>query len=180
MVDIRHALPQDAPAIIDVERTCFPASEAASAQSVNNRIATHPNQYWLLFDRNRLAGFVSGMSSNETDLRDDMYTDASLYADDGEWLMILGVDVMPAYRHRGCASRILKRVIGDAHRQGRRGLVLTCKEPLIGFYERFGFRNEGVSQSTHGNVTWHQMRLTFQTRQESLEGANQRCGASSW
>ena len=29
-------------------------------------------------------------------------------------------------------------------------------------YEKFGFKNEGVStQSTHGNVTWNQMRLTF-------------------
>ena len=39
--------------------------------------------------------------------------------------------------------------------------MLTCKERLIGFYARFGFVDEGVSASTHGDVVWHQMRLTF-------------------
>ena len=44
---------------------------------------------------------------------------------------------------------------------GRKGIVLTCKERLIGFYAQFGFVDEGVSVSTHGDVVWHQMRLTF-------------------
>ena len=39
--------------------------------------------------------------------------------------------------------------------------MLTCKERLIGFYAQFGFVDEGVSVSTHGDVVWHQMRLTF-------------------
>lgn len=39
--------------------------------------------------------------------------------------------------------------------------MLTCKERLIPYYERFGFRNEGLSASTHGGETWYQMRLTF-------------------
>ena len=56
---------------------------------------------------------------------------------------------------------LLKRAIDDAGKQGRRGLVLTCKERLVPYYAKFGFVNEGVSSSTHGGVTWHQMRLTF-------------------
>ena len=39
--------------------------------------------------------------------------------------------------------------------------ALTCKDRLIGFYARFGYQDEGVSESTHGNVVWHQMRLRF-------------------
>ena len=36
------------------------------------------------------------------------------------------------------------------------------KERLIHYYAKFGFVDEGVSEkSTHGNVVWHQMRLTF-------------------
>lgn len=40
-------------------------------------------------------------------------------------------------------------------------MVLTCKDALIPYYAKFGFVNEGVSASVHGNVTWNQMRLTF-------------------
>ena len=33
--------------------------------------------------------------------------------------------------------------------------------PLVGFYAQFGYEDEGISESTHGDVVWHQMRLTF-------------------
>ena len=48
-----------------------------------------------------------------------------------------------------------------AEKEGRRGLVLTCKKELIHYYGKFGFLNEGISVSVHGNVVWYQMRLTF-------------------
>ena len=56
---------------------------------------------------------------------------------------------------------VLRQVIADCQDQGRAGLVLTCKEKLIHYYAKFGFVNEGISQSVHGNVTWYQMRRTF-------------------
>ena len=59
------------------------------------------------------------------------------------------------------SHQVLERVIADAKAQGRKGCVLTCKDKLVHYYERFGFVNEGVSQSTHGGVVWHDMRLTF-------------------
>ena len=68
--------------------------------------------------------------------------------------------VTPDCRH-GCAGQVLRRVIADARERGRRGCVLTCKDALVHYYEKFGFVNEGVSQSTHGGVVWHDMRLTF-------------------
>lgn len=75
--------------------------------------------------------------------------------------MIFGVNTLPAYRNHGYAGEILKRAIADAKDQGRKGLVLTCKDRLIHYYAKFGFVNEGVSESIHGNVVWNQMRLTF-------------------
>ncbi|MBR1815228.1 MAG: GNAT family N-acetyltransferase [Lachnospiraceae bacterium] len=58
-------------------------------------------------------------------------------------------------------AKLLSQVIADVKEDGRRGLVLTCKDNLVGFYERFGFKNEGVSGSTHGGVVWYQMKLVF-------------------
>ena len=51
--------------------------------------------------------------------------------------------------------------IKAAKEQGRRGVVLTCKEKLVHYYAKFGFVDEGISGSTHGNVVWHQMRVSF-------------------
>ena len=56
----------------------------------------------------------------------------------------------------------MKRPGADARQQGRKGLVLTCKERLLPYYAKFGFQDEGVTdKSTHGNAAWHQMRLSF-------------------
>ncbi len=82
--------------------------------------------------------------------------------ENGAWQMIFGVNTLPEYRKRGYAGELIRRAIADARQQGRKGLVLTCKEQLIAYYAKFGFVDEGVSEkSTHGNVQWHQMRLTF-------------------
>ena len=75
--------------------------------------------------------------------------------------MIFGVNTLPEYRRQGVAAALLERAIADAKAQGRKGLVLTCKDKLVHYYAKFGFVSEGVSESTHGGVVWYQMRLTF-------------------
>lgn len=109
----------------------------------------------------RLAAFINGFVTDSPDLTDDMYDDASLHDPQGAWQMVFGVDTAPEYRHHGYASALMRRVIADARQAGRAGLVLTCKDRLVGFYERFGYVDEGMSSSTHGNAAWHQMRLRF-------------------
>ena len=103
-----------------------------------------------------------GLSPSWTDLRDEMYENAALHDEGGAWQMIFGVNTVPDYRRRGCAGQLLRRAIADARAQGRRCLVLTCKDRLVHYYAGFGFENEGVSpKSTHGGAVWNQMRLTF-------------------
>ena len=91
-----------------------------------------------------------------------MYEKASLHDETGAWQMIFGVNTIPSYRRRGLAGELLERAIEDARKQGRKGLVLTCKDALIHYYAKFGFQNEGVTdKSVHGDAVWNQMRLTF-------------------
>ncbi len=91
-----------------------------------------------------------------------MYADASMHNEDGAWQMIFGVNTIPSCRKKGYAGMLIERAIEDARKQGRKGLVLTCKDKLVHYYAKFGFVNEGVSEnSTHGGVVWNQMRLTF-------------------
>ena len=75
--------------------------------------------------------------------------------------MIFGVDTHPDFQRQGIASAVLIKFIEHAKVERRKGVVLTCKEHLISFYEKFGFVNEGISGSEHGGVTWYQMRLVF-------------------
>lgn len=158
---LRMAVPEDVKEIAAVEAECFPAAEAATERSIRERLEVYPNHFWLLTDGEKMIGFVNGMVTDEPDLTDEMYENAGMHREDGRWQMIFGVDTIPEYRRRGCAERLLRQAIIDARAQGRDGLVLTCKEGLIPYYEKFGFQNEGISGSVHGNVVWYQMRLSF-------------------
>lgn len=159
---LRTATLDDLAAVTAVESACFPAAEAATKQDFAARLSVYPNHFWLLEeDDGTLISFVNGLVTDEPHLRDEMYADAGFHNENGAWQMIFGVNTLPAYRRRGLAEQVLRRVIADARAQGRRGCVLTCKEALLHYYGKLGFQNEGVSQSTHGGVTWYEMRLTF-------------------
>lgn len=160
-MEIRTARPEDLDALTALEAECFPAAEAASRKSIRARLTAYPDHFWLLLDADTLVSFVNGMVTEEPDLLDEMYDNTALHNENGAWQMIFGVDTAPAYRRQGCAGQLLEHVIAEASRQGRKGLVLTCKDALVHYYAKFGFVSEGVSQSTHGNVLWYQMRLTF-------------------
>ena len=158
---IRTASLADAAALAAVEAACFPPAEAATAAEITDRLAYYADHFWLLEEDGGVKAFVNGLVTDQPDLTDAMYDDPHLHTPEGSWQMIFSVVTAPAHRREGCASRVLRQVCADAKAAGRRGVVLTCKERLIGFYARFGFVDEGVSASTHGDVVWHQMRLTF-------------------
>ena len=151
----------DLEAIAAVEAECFPVAEAAPKEEFAERLAYYAEHFWLLFDDNKLIAFVDGMVTDDADLNDEMYEKAQLHNPAGAWQMIFGVNTIPAYREHGYAGQLIEAAIADAKAQGRKGLVLTCKEKLLHYYAKFGFVNEGVSASTHGNVLWYQMRLTL-------------------
>ena len=160
-MEIRTATFKDLDAVSAVEAACFPAAEAATPAEFAERLRHYGGHFWLMFDSEKLIGFVDGMVTDKADLSDDLYAQASLHDENGAWQMIFGVNTLPEYRRQGVAAALLERAIADAKAQDRKGLVLTCKDKLVHYYAKFGFVSEGVSESTHGGVVWYQMRLTF-------------------
>ena len=158
---IRTATIDDLTSISKVEAACFPPAEAATSEEFKDRLAHYANHFWLMFDDDKLIAFVDGFCTDEPNLTDEMYAKAALHNENGKWQMIFGVNTLPEYRNHGYAGELIKRAILDAKSQGRAGLVLTCKDKLLHYYSKFGFVNEGISESVHGNVTWYQMRLTL-------------------
>ncbi len=158
---IRTATIDDLNAITSVEAKCFPPAEAATIDEFKERLEHYANHFWLMFDDDKLIAFVDGFCTDEPDLTDEMYAKADMHSEEGAWQMIFGVNTLPEYRNQGFAGELIKQAISDAKSQGRKGLVLTCKDKLIHYYSKFGFVNEGISESVHGNVTWYQMRLTL-------------------
>lgn len=86
-----------------------PKVEAASEDDFRNRLRVYPNHFWLLEDDKTLVGFVNGMVTDEAMLSDEMYKNADLHNENGQWQMIFGVNTIPEYRRQGCAEKIINK-----------------------------------------------------------------------
>ena len=158
---IRKGTIEDAEILSKVEATCFPPNEAATSKEIQERLNVYANHFLLLFEEERLISFLDGFCTNQRDLTDEMYSDASMHDEDGDWQMIFGLNTLPGYQRKVYSAKIMNAMIHMARQEKRKGLVLTCKDRLVPYYSKFGFKNEGVSSSVHGGVVWYQMRLEF-------------------
>ena len=109
----------------------------------------------------KIIGFINGMVTDDQTISDIMFEDASLHQKDGDWQSVFGLDMLPEYRCQGRAALLMEQLIEDARAKGRKGCILTCKDRLIHYYEKFGYRNLGVSKSVHGGAVWYDMILEF-------------------
>ena len=96
-------------------------------------------------------------------IEEEMFEDSSLHDPKGAYQSIFGLDVVKEYRCQGVAAALMEAMIKRAKEQGRKGLILTCKDRLIHYYEKFGYVNMGVSRSVHGGAVWYDMILEFNT-----------------
>ncbi|WMJ81024.1 GNAT family N-acetyltransferase [Clostridium sp. MB40-C1] len=160
-IKIRRVSIEDLDAITEVEAICFPESEAATKKSFEQRIKTFPESFFVAEIDGKIIGFINGCIINETAIYDELYNDTTLHIADGDYQTIFGIDVIPEYRNQGVAAKLMNHMIEVSKLEGRKGVILTCKEKLIHYYTKFGYVNKGISKSVHGGSTWYDMILVF-------------------
>ena len=159
---IRKATTEDLDLVTHIEATCFPPAEAAPREAFKERLDHYAGQFLIALDGDTPIGFIDGFVSDDEVLTDEMFADASLHNPHGAWQMIFGLNTMPEYRNRGVGGQLIEAFIDLAREEKRKGVILTCKEEKIPYYAKFGFLNEGESESDHGGAKWYQMRIVFQ------------------
>lgn len=158
---IRNVTIEDLEAVTIVEASCFPAAEAATRAAFAQRIKVFPENFFIAEMDGKIVGFINGGVINETTIADALFEDAGLHVPDGAYQTVFGLDVIPGYRNQGIAARLIEHLIVVSRSAGRKGVILTCKESLIAYYQKFGFENSGASQSVHGGSKWYDMILRF-------------------
>ena len=158
---IRPVRPTDLAAVTEVEAICFPAAEAAAEESFKARIAAFPECFFVAEADGKIIGFINGCATDSKTIYDEMYENSACHRPDGAYQSIFGLDVIPDYRCQGIAAALMDHMIEDAKNKGRKGLILTCKDRLIHYYAKFGYKNMGISKSVHGGAVWYDMILEF-------------------
>ncbi len=138
-MEITTATLADLDALAAIEAACFPAAEAAAREEIEERLRVYAAHFYIAREKGAAIGFVDGMVTDEKDLLDELYADAARHDENGAWQMIFGLNTLPEYRRRGVAAALIEAMCAAARAQGRRGVVLTCKEHLLPYYAKFVF-----------------------------------------
>ena len=157
--EFRDVRPDEAELTIVIEQICFPPNEACSAKSMRERVANAAETFLVAVDKEtgKLAGFLNGVATNEEVFRDEFFTDITLHNPEGKNIMLLGLDVLPEYRHQGLVREIMNRYVSREQAKGRKCLYLTCLDGKVEMYKKMGYTDDGISGSVWGGEEWHDM-----------------------
>ncbi|KMT22486.1 GNAT family N-acetyltransferase [Clostridium cylindrosporum] len=158
---IRNVCIEDLEGVVELEASCFPKEEAATRESLEERIKAFPESFFVGEVDGKIIALVNGAIIDRTVIYDELYKDSTLHNPKGDYQTIFGLNVAPDYRRQGIAAMLMNHMIKVSKASGRKGIILTCKDKLINYYEKFGFINKGISNSVHGGAKWYDMILNF-------------------
>lgn len=144
-----------------IEAECFPVAEAADYVTLKERFRSFHENFLAAEINGQIVGFINGNTGNSRILPDVYYHDASMHDPDGDYMAVFGLDVEPDYQHQGIAHSLLAAYIDLAKKRHKKGVILTCKDHLISFYQESGFVCLGRSASKHGGAVWNDMIVEF-------------------
>lgn len=156
---IRTVKPEDLTACHTIEIRSFPPCEAAWTTSLEKRITLYPEGFLVAEIDGKVVGQVNSGSTSKDDITDEEFKDLDGHDPDGHNIVIFSLSVLPEHRKNGLGSKLLNRFVQQAKDLKKKNVLLLCKTDLIPFYERHGFNNNGISNSEHGGVEWHEMIL---------------------
>lgn len=154
------AHPDELLEIMKIENTGFSPAEAATTEAMAERISSYPDTFIVAKNKSaKILGYIVGPAFNRRYLTDELYGHAHPNNPDDKYQAVLSLAVDPDFRHLGIGSRLLTQLSHVATTQKRAAITLTCLQNLVPFYERNGYHNEGVSNSSHAAETWFNMVL---------------------
>ncbi|KAA9028450.1 GNAT family N-acetyltransferase [Niallia endozanthoxylica] len=157
MLHIRKARIEDLPELIKIENQCFSKEEAASEEAFKKRIQTISDSFFVAERNDKLVGLINGPVIETAFITDDLFSEIKANPSTGGHQSILGLAVNPDNQKQGIATALLLHLEVKAKERFRQSLTLTCKEELIRFYEKHGYKNKGLSNSQHGGIRWYNM-----------------------
>jgi ribosomal protein S18 acetylase RimI-like enzyme len=158
---IRHVLPKDLDECFRVETSGFPPEEAAARETIQLRIETFPQGFFVAEINGRVVGMLNSAATDKDDISDEELKQLIGHDPQGKNMVVFALAVLPEFQKQGIARQLMSRFMEEARQHNKENVLLMCKRHLIAYYEGMGFVHVGVSHSTHGGAEWHEMRLAL-------------------
>ncbi|MEJ2045488.1 MAG: GNAT family N-acetyltransferase [Reinekea sp.] len=156
---IRQVRLSDLDRCYEIEKIAYDGSEAATREKIEKRIQCYPQGFFVYETEGLVVGLINSASADHIEMANDDIKELVGHHDNGKHMVIMSLAVHPGYQRKGYGRQLLNFFIEHARNLGKESIYLMCQRYLIPFYSGFGFVSQGVSESNHGDLTWHEMQL---------------------
>lgn len=161
--EFRCLTPQDAAGVFEIEREAFISVSGdcpLHLPEIQHFLTLCPELSLGWFQEGRLVAFIIGSLWDEERLTQESLT---LHRPGGHTAHLHVLAVHRTFRQQGKGSILLWRYLCHLGSQPTvRRAVLMCEDPLVPFYERFGFRPVGPCAVTVGPLTFTELQCSLQ------------------
>lgn len=154
---IRQVKSSDLAVVFEIEKANFSEAEVAGYDAIKLRITETPDTFLVAEIDGEVAGYIEGPVINSKHLTDDLFTTVAKNPATGGYIAVTSLSVAEKFQDQSVGKQLIIALKALAKKQGRDGITLTCHDYLIGYYEKNGFTNHGLSASTYGGGVWYEM-----------------------
>lgn len=158
-IHLHHVRAEDVAACYQIETQCFGSAEAATRERIQLRQKQFPQGFFVAERQGEIVGFINSGATNDPDLSKEEFKELIGHDPDGRNLVIFSLAVRPDQQHTGISRTLMTHYLEWARAQSKQAVLLLCKPDLVNYYKKIGFSDLGPSQSDHGGLRWHEMRL---------------------
>ena len=156
---IRQARFSDLDRILEIELENFSLEEAIPRSVFEAHLREIQTSFLVAEKEGRVLGYIEGPVVPNRHLQDQSFTEeiADHSHKYGGYISVTCLSIAKEAQALGVGKRLLTALKEVALEHEREGINLTCHDYLIPYYEKHGFVNEGVSQSTFAGESWYDM-----------------------
>ena len=156
---IRQANLADLDAITAIELENFGPEEALSREILEVHIQKLTTSFLVAERGGQMLGYLEGPVRPERHLVDQSFTsEVKDYSHlPNHYISLTSLSISKNAQNMGLGRSLLDAMKEIAIRDQRLGINLTCHDYLVSYYEKHGFINEGLSQSTYAGEVWYDM-----------------------
>ena len=156
---IRKARLEDLDQIVEIELENFSVEEAIPRSVFEAHLREIRTSFLVAEKAGKIIGYIEGPVGPHRHLQDQSFTeDIEDYSSEpGGYISVTCLSIAKEAQGLGLGKKLLGALKEVALEDERDGINLTCHDYLISYYEKHGFVNEGLSQSTFAGKTWYNM-----------------------
>ena len=156
---IRQAKLEDLDRIVEIELENFSVEEAIPRSVFEVHLREIQTSFLVAEKEGKIIGYIEGPVVPHRYLQDQSFTEEikDYSHETGGYISVTCLSIAKEVQGLGLGQKLLTALKEVALEDEREGINLTCHDYLIAYYEKHGFVNEGLSQSTFAGETWYDM-----------------------